>query len=102
MKILAIQKDRTMQVTDATAPVIRSPHNKALRALSEKLEAQFLAEMLKASGVGKPRETLGGGAGEDHFSSFLTQEYAQAIVQRGGIGLSESIYRSLVKAEDMQ
>ena len=56
--------------------------------------------MLKSAGVGKPRESFGGGAGEDHFSSFLSREYADATVASGGIGLSEAIYRALVRQED--
>lgn len=71
-----------------------------LIALANKLEANFLAEMLKAAGVGEPRTSFVGGAGEEHFSSFLVQEYADANVAAGGIGLSEAIYRSLVRQED--
>lgn len=71
-----------------------------LMDVARKLEAGFLAEMLKAAGVGETRESLGGGAGEDHFSSFLVQEYADATVQAGGLGLAESIYRSLVQSKE--
>ncbi len=102
MKILAIQKGRTMQVTMITSAVSNTTQNQSLRKLANDLEAQFLAEMLKASGVGKPREGFGGGAGESQFSSFLTNEYADAIVETGGIGLSEAIYRSLVQVEEMR
>ena len=59
-----------------------------------------LAEMLKSAGVGKPRDAFGGGAGEDQFSSFLVQELADATARSGGIGLRESIYRSLVGQEE--
>lgn len=70
-----------------------------LRALADKLESQFLAEMLKSAGVGKPRDAFGGGIGEDQFSTFLTQEYAEATVAAGGIGLSEAIYNALITKE---
>ena len=78
---------------------IQSVRNDRLDSLANKLEANFLAEMFKASGVGKPRETFGGGAAEDQFSTFLVQEYAEATVAAGGIGLSEFIYQSLVQKE---
>lgn len=68
-----------------------------LMALSQKLESQFLAEMLKSAGLGKPRDAMGGGAGENQFSSFLTTEYANATVRAGGIGLSEAIYNALIQ-----
>ena len=71
-----------------------------LMAVARQLEASFLAEMLKSAGVGEARQAFGGGAGEDQFSSFLVQEYAEATVEAGGIGLAESIYRSLLKATE--
>lgn len=66
-----------------------------LRDLSQELEATFLAEMLKTAGLGKARDSFGGGVGEDQFSSFLLQNQAKALVQNGGIGLAEQIFQSL-------
>lgn len=70
-----------------------------LWAVAQDLEASFLAEMLKSAGLGQARGDMGGGAGEDQFSSFLVREYADAAVRAGGIGLSESIYRALAAGE---
>lgn len=70
-----------------------------LWALAQDLEASFLAEMLNAAGLGQARGGMGGGPGEDQFSSFLVAEYAEATVRAGGIGLSESIYRALTGSE---
>jgi Rod binding domain-containing protein len=72
-------------------------NNEKLMDAAKKLEANFISEMLKSSGAGKSRTHFGGGAGEDQFSGFLVQEYATAMVEAGGIGLSESIYEALVK-----
>ncbi|MEM8869774.1 MAG: rod-binding protein [Pseudomonadota bacterium] len=72
----------------------------ALRASAEALEASFLAEMLRHSGVAKPPQTGGGGAGEDAFAGFLADEYADRLVKSGGIGLSEQIFQALVARED--
>ena len=87
-----------IQSTTRSAPTAQ-PKDPRLMELARKLEAGFLAEMLKSAGLGKPRETFGGGGGEDQFSSFLVQEQANAVAAAGGIGLSESIYHSLVRAE---
>lgn len=73
----------------------------ALRQAAQELEVSFLAEMLKSAGFGKPRESFGGGAGEDQFASFLRKEHARAMVQAGGIGLSESFYQALVERADV-
>ena len=74
--------------------------NKALREAAQKLEAGFLAEMLKSAGLGAKNSEFGGGAGEDQFSSFLIQEQAMQMVRAGGIGLSQSIYEALKEQEN--
>lgn len=66
-----------------------------LREVAEKLEASFLEEMLKAAKFGAPRQTFGGGAGEEHFASFYRAEIAQKMAASGGIGLAEHIFESL-------
>ena len=67
----------------------------SLRAAAQKLEAAFLAEMLKSAGLGESRDAFGGGAGEDQFSSFLVQAQAEKMVEAGGIGLAEALFESL-------
>ena len=79
----------------AAAPVARAADTAALRSAAEALEAGFLAEMLKAAGVGAPRDGFGGGIGEEQFASFLTEAHAEAIVRTGGIGLAESLFHAL-------
>jgi Rod binding domain-containing protein len=65
------------------------------RAAAEAFEATFLAEVLKHSGLNALPTSFGGGAGEEAFSSFLTQEYARLMSARGGIGLAEQIFEIL-------
>ena len=69
--------------------------NAKLRDAAQKMEATFLAEMLKSAGVGAPRETFGGGAGEEHFSSFLREAQAEEMVKAGGIGLAEALFEAM-------
>ncbi len=66
-----------------------------LRAALDQLESNFLAEMLRSAGVGTPRDSFGGGVGEEHFATFLVSAQADALVRAGGIGLAESIFRSM-------
>lgn len=89
---------RPMQSTPAAQPqAAGAPDRKdaALLRSAQQLEANFLAEMLKSAGFGKPRESFGGGAGEEQFSSFLVQAQADAMVERGGIGLAEHLFKAL-------
>ena len=63
---------------------------------AKELETAFLSEMLSFSGLGTVSTEFGGGIGEDQFASFLRQEQARLMVERGGIGLARTIFESLV------
>lgn len=73
----------------------RSANDQKLFDAAQKLEATFLSEMLKHAGVGAPRESFGGGAGEEHFASFLRDEQASAMVEAGGIGIAEALFEAM-------
>jgi Rod binding domain-containing protein len=66
-----------------------------MRAAAQKLEATFLAEMLKSAGVGAPRDSFGGGVGEEQFASFLREAQAEEMVKAGGIGLAEALFDTM-------
>ncbi|PIE12462.1 MAG: chemotaxis protein chel [Rhodobacterales bacterium] len=72
----------------------------ALWQAAQKLEAGFLAEMLKSAGLGEVSDSFGGGAGEEQFASFLRQAQAEEMTRTGGIGLAESLYQSLKEREN--
>ncbi|MBV7395356.1 rod-binding protein [Mameliella sediminis] len=78
--------------TLATTP---SPQDKVLREAAKELEANFLAEMLKAAKLGETPEGFGGGTGEDQFASFMRMEQARQMAESGGIGLAESLFNAL-------
>jgi peptidoglycan hydrolase FlgJ len=85
----------------AAVPHLSGPDRReAMMAKAQELEASFLAEMLGHAGLGEAPETFGGGHGEDQFGSFLKEEQAKLMVQRGGIGLAELIFKSMTRAED--
>lgn len=79
----------------APLPKTTQDTDQKLRDAARELEANFLAEMLKAAGVGKTPEAFGGGAGEDQFASFLRLEQAREMVKAGGIGLAESLFDAM-------
>jgi len=85
--------------TAITIPV-HSDRDTNLHQAAQALEATFLAEMLKSADFGKPRESFGGGAGEDQFSSFLRQAQAEEMVKAGGIGLAEQLFEALKERAD--
>lgn len=68
----------------------------ALMARAKELEAAFLAEMLGHAGMDADSGGFfGGGVGEEQFASLLRQEEARMMVDRGGIGLAESLFRAM-------
>ena len=84
-------------ITSATAITAAAPPNRddQLKDLAIKLEANFLAEMLKSAGFGKARDGFGGGIGEEQFSSFVVENHARKLAETGGIGLAENIFHAL-------
>ncbi len=87
-----------------TPPPLAAPHlgkpivtgtDQKLRDAALQLEASFLSEMLKVAGFGAPRESFGGGIGEDQFGSFLRDAQALEMAKSGGIGLAESLFEAL-------
>lgn len=92
-------------LTGSNPLFVRSPQTnlarpEGLRTKAMELEAAFLAEMLAYTGLGEGSTPFGGGVGEEQFASFLRGEQAKLMVQKGGIGLAETIFDALVKAEE--
>ncbi len=92
----------SVRLSTPALAVARPAADARLRALSQQLEAGFLAEMLGHAGFGAARDHFGGGAGEEHFASFLRQEQANAMVKAGGIGLAESLFNAMTGDRDAQ
>lgn len=76
-------------------PPAPPPADAGLRDAALRLESLFLAEMLKSAGLGAPPGPFGGGTGEAQFASFLVDAQAREIVRAGGIGLAETLFRTL-------
>nr|WP_294620252.1 rod-binding protein [uncultured Roseovarius sp.] len=80
-------------------PAAKPAHN-AAREAAQKLEATFLAEMLKGAGFGQQENSFSGGTGEDQFASFHRQAVADEIAKSGGIGLAEHFLKSMMEARN--
>ncbi|MDD9743202.1 MULTISPECIES: rod-binding protein [Marinovum] len=70
------------------------------RQVAHELEVTFLAEMLKSAGFGRQPNSFNGGIGEEQFSSFLVRAQANAMVEAGGLGLSEAFVKTMIEAEN--
>lgn len=82
---------------------VANPESRAdanLRRVARELEATFLDEMLKSAGLGEARAAFGGGIGEEQFASLLRRQHAEAIAEKGGVGLAEHIFNALKERAD--
>ncbi len=81
---------------------INSLSQQQARKVADDFEAVFLSQMLAHMTAGvKLEEPFGGGPGEDMFRSLLNNEYAKAIASRGGIGVSNQIYRQILALQEV-
>ena len=71
-----------------------------LKSTAQKFESSFLSVMLGAMFEGvSTAAPFGGGAGEEAFRSFLTEEMAKGITKHGGVGLSPVIQREMMRMQ---
>lgn len=81
----------TRQAADAR----EAAQDAAMHKAAEAFEANFLGEMLQYTGLNEMPSAFGGGAGEQAFGSFLTDEYARLLSAHGGIGIAERVFEIL-------
>ena len=79
-----------------------SLEDQTLMDKARELEASFLSEMLNYAGLGDSKGSYFGTIGEDQFGSFLRDAQARQMVDKGGIGLAESLFQSLTRTQDGQ
>lgn len=60
---------------------------------ADQLERAFLEEMLKYCGPKPMSGAFSGGAGEDHFGSFLTREHAAILARQVDLGFDRFLPR---------
>jgi Rod binding domain-containing protein len=89
-------------INPATVAATVAPHIKDQRTwdVAQAMESAFLAEMLRMGGLGQGNQDFGGGIGEAQFAGFLVDEQSRMMVASGGIGLAETIYRSMIGKQD--
>ena len=75
---------------------------KQARKIAEDFEAVFLAQMLKPMFEGiKPEAPFGGGNSEAMWRSMQIEEYGKAITKAGGIGIADTVFREIIKLQEI-
>lgn len=96
MNITDLQNKITGNTPVKTATDLDPAKEQQLRQSAKDFEAAFLTEALGHMGF----DASNGVAGATEFSSILNRAYAEGLVERGGIGLSENIFRALASRAD--
>lgn len=74
--------------------------NKA-REAAQDFEAVFLNSMFSQMMTGMDGEgPFGGGAATGVWRSFLTDEYAKSFAKKGGLGIADDVYRTLIAQQE--
>ena len=73
------------------------------RAAAVKFEAFFLGQFLESMFAGVRTDGMfGGGNAENVYRSMLTQEYGKTIAAAGGVGIADSVYRSIIQIQEKE
>ena len=77
----------------------RAARNAQLKEQAREFEAVFVSQMLKHAGLTEALNGSGNKFGGEAFSNMLTEQYAHELIENGGFGLTEEIYRQLLEKD---
>jgi Rod binding domain-containing protein len=82
---------------------LAAARNKRLYGQAQDFEVQFLNSMFQQMYAGLEGDgPFGNSQGVGPWRSFLTEEYAKGMVRQGGIGITDTIYKSLLAAQEVR
>lgn len=91
---------RHIDVKKAAASGARS---KDIAAAAQDFEAMFASQLMQPMMETAPvDDVFGGGAGEEAFRGFLTQEYGRIAAKAGAIGVSSAVKDVMLHIQAMQ
>ena len=73
------------------------------REIADEFEKMFISQMLAPMFAGLPTDgPFGGGAAEEMFRPLLLDEYAGAVARQGGAGVSDAVYKEILKLQGLE
>lgn len=101
---LGLQQTDARRITEARQKIenARTGDEIAARDAATEFESIFIAQMLEHmfQDVGQDN-MFSGGHSESVYRSMLNTEYAGEITRRGGIGIADTVYREILKLQEM-
>lgn len=71
------------------------------RAAAESFESVFLFEVMQSMYADIKPGAFGGGNDENLYRSMMNEEVAKSISRQGGIGIADSIYREIMRQQEV-
>ena len=73
-----------------------------IKDAARQFETQFLSQMLQHMFAGVSTDgPFGGGFGEEMFRSIMTEAMAKQMTKAGGIGVSDTVQREILKMQGL-
>ncbi len=90
-----------LQSTQKTPQISKNLNADKIKKTSEDFEAFFLGQMLQPMFASIDTSgPFGGGHAEKIWRSMMVDEIGKSITKSGGIGLSESVQRSIIQMQE--
>ena len=71
------------------------------RAAAESFESVFLFEVMQSMYADIKPGAFGGGNEENMYRSMMNEEVAKSISRQGGVGIADSIYREIMRQQEV-
>ena len=98
---LTIQTDPILSTQTLAPKLGKKADAEQAKKLARDFESFFLSQMLQPMfRETAPEAPFSGGAGEEAWRSLQVDEYGKAIARSGGVGISDMIYREILKAQE--
>jgi len=84
-----------------TTARLAAARNNRMHAQAQDFEVQFVNSMFQHMYTGLEGDgPFGNSQGVGPWRSFLTEEYSKAFVKSGGIGIADSVYKSMLALQE--
>lgn len=93
---------RRHKIKQSPPPDPKTADEISARRAADEFEAIFISQMLKSMSVGvKTDGPFGGGQSEEIYRDLMNEELGKVMTAKGGIGMSDAIYREILKSQEV-
>lgn len=99
----SLEAGNALMQSRALPNVKRIENVQEARKIAEEFEAVLLGQMLQPMFANiEAAEPFGGGSGAKMWQTMQVEEYGKAIAKSGGIGLADSVFREILKTQELR